>query len=85
MSARPRCRPYGTRIPITECPGTYVPGFPMSPLRGLGCLPLCGWSDLLLRGLGRLPLRGWGYGSLNFLTRRVGRQAPALRFGARTR
>jgi hypothetical protein len=28
------CRPSGTRLCSTSLPGTYVPGFPVSPLRG---------------------------------------------------
>jgi hypothetical protein len=36
------CRPYGTRV-LRFLPGTYVPGFRVSPLRG--------WSYLLARRL----------------------------------
>src|SRR6266849_7594407 len=32
--SQPVCRPSGTRRCSTFLPGTYVPGFPMSPLRG---------------------------------------------------
>lgn len=28
------CRPSGTRVPLPLIPGTSVPGYPMSPLRG---------------------------------------------------
>ncbi|SRR6266849_452985 len=32
--SQPVCRPSGTRLCSTFLPGTYVPGFPVSPLRG---------------------------------------------------
>jgi hypothetical protein len=33
ITREPR-RPSKTRVPLPFCPGTSVPGFPMTPLRG---------------------------------------------------
>ena len=72
------CRPSGTRLYSTFLPGTYVPGFPMSPLRGwssgvfhsLAVLWVCD-TDSFLAVLGVCNTDG-------HLARPAGRGRPAL-------